>query len=414
MLKQLSQDKWLMLILSLGFVVYTGWAIFVVVTDRPLDYYAYVIGADALWHGQNIYLMSGDEYAPIAQRLGITNYAPPYRYPPLTALTIVPLLYLPLRVGAFVWVFGSGLAALGTCLLLSAKAASWQRRLIVLAGIGFVPLFTTMNAGQVNNFVLVFTAAAIYAWQRKPNHLSGVWLALSLWLKPFTLLLPAVWLWRRTWSALLGLLIASFIITLAGIIAFGLTPTLTQFGSSGGLSPLNGLNSHPANQNFNGLLGRWLVAHEGGASLMNIPTLAVPVYLIVASSFVILTAWLIWTHGTTPQNFELQMALLTVTTHLVAPLTWYHHLAMLFIAFAVLLIRWTDWRKPSGAVIALGIVYALTGLYGLTWKWYIGYTILQDTVTWSLLVVWLLLVKALRAPAPQTTLITNNVPSAAV
>jgi hypothetical protein len=145
MTKFITADKWLIGIVISGFVIYIAWTGFVVTTDRTLDYYVYVIAAHAFGNGENIYTAIGDPYSKIAQELGITNSTSPwylhYQYPILTALVVYPLTFLPLRVGAAIWVGLSGLAALASSLILcSFTNVTWKRRVILMAGVSFVPV----------------------------------------------------------------------------------------------------------------------------------------------------------------------------------------------------------------------------------------------------------------------------------
>jgi len=87
-----------------------------------VDYYTYAIAAYAFTHGIGIYATPEEGYDPIATRLGITVFMTPYLYPPLTAMVVWPLTLIPLHEGAAVWIFSSGLAALGAGLLLAARA----------------------------------------------------------------------------------------------------------------------------------------------------------------------------------------------------------------------------------------------------------------------------------------------------
>ncbi len=392
------RDKWLWLLFILGLLFYAAWTGFVVVTDRPLDYYVYVIAADAFAHGENIYVLP-DSYDLIAGRLGITNYTQPYLYPLLTALLVRPLLLLPLRLGAVIWVFGNGLAALVAALLLGRDADSvWKRRLILAAAIGYVPILTTMNAGQVNGLVLLAAAAALYAWQQNRHGLSGAWLAVSIWLKLYTAVIAGLMAWRFCWRrALAGALIASLAVTALSVFAFGWQPVLSQTSIFSQITIVGGaFSGYPPLQSLGSLIGRWFTPNAYSPALVNAPQLASPIYWSLAVAFGVATLAILWPPGRQARSFELEAALLVVTTHLLSTETWYHHLTMVFIAFAALIKRWPDWRRPHPGMLMLFIAYVLLAVQGLAWKWFVGYTLLLDLATWAGIIVWGLLAVQLR------------------
>lgn len=395
-MRTVLRDPWLLGILGLGVCLYAAWTVFVVLTDRPLDYYVYLIAADTLGQGENIYQAGPDTYRAAARRLGISTDTPDYLYPPLTALVVWPLGLLPLRAGAALWVAGSGMAALGAALLLAAPAPlNWQRRAIVLATVGFVPVLTTMHAGQVNAFVLLATAAALTALRQQREMQGGAWLAVALWLKPLVAALVTLLLWRGYWRALAGMVVASIVIALASAAAFGLEPVLTQNSGRVALAALEPIaDPAPPIQNLRALLGRWLTPHAYGAPLWQAPGLALPLYLACIALTGGVLFWLLWPAGPrSPAQLELEAALLITTTHLLAPLTWYHHLTLLLVALAVLVRCWPDWRRHWWELLLLaGVVLALA-VHGLLWKQLVGHTLLLDLGTWASLLLCLLLAR---------------------
>ncbi|NJP07570.1 MAG: DUF2029 domain-containing protein [Chloroflexaceae bacterium] len=404
----MMRDRWLVGSVVLTVLWYAAWSVFVVYTDRPLDYYVYVIAADVLGRGENIYQLT--DYAPIAERLGITNYTSPYQYPPLTALLVWPLLLLPLRLGALVWVFGSGLAALLSALLLARHALRrWQRRVILLALPGFVPVLVTLHAGQVNALVLLATTVALHCWYQRRAVDGGVALALGLWLKPLAIALPLLLLWRWCWRALGALAATSLLVLAASIIAFGITPVLSQSSGPASLDLTSvPTNPSPPMQHLRALVSRWLLPHETGAPVFVAPQLAESVFVGLLLVFALAVLGLLWPSGRHERGLDLEIAMLIVTTHLLAPLTWYHHLTMLFIAFAVLIARWHPWQQYRGRLLLLALAYCALGVHGLFWKQLVGMTMLLDLGTWSSVVLWALLVWQLWEERGQRSAIIPN------
>jgi glycosyl transferase family 87 len=387
----MTVDRWLTGLLILGLVFYGAWTAFVVATNRPVDFYVYVIGASGLSRGIDIYNAPRSTYDQLAAEFGISNYEGAFQYPLFTALIVRLLSFLPLKVMASVWIFGSGLASLASGFLLGRGCVEpWKRRLILLAAIGFVPTLTTMNAGQINAYVLLFTIVGLLLLQQAKEGRGGFVLALGLWLKPLAALLAGLLLWRWRGRAIVGIAVASVAILAITTITFGPSLAAVQFGGSGGFLSLLGF-AHPANDNFNGLFSRWFTPNDFGTPLIAAPFLAVAAYLVTAALLLIADLWLLWPSGPTRVPLLAEAAIVVVTTHLIVPLTWYHHLTMTFIGFAVLIASWRDWRRSYPAMVALGVAYMCLAIHGLFWHAFVGQTLLLDLATWAELLIWILL-----------------------
>ncbi|MCG6534040.1 MAG: DUF2029 domain-containing protein [Syntrophales bacterium LBB04] len=368
MIKILAEDKWLLGITLIGLLLYLGFTRFAVLHDKPLDYYVYLIAAHTLGSSENIYTLPLSRYELIAQQLGIVTKAAPYVYPILTALLIFPLSFLPLRIGAAIWIGLSGVAALASGLVLcSFTDEKWKRRVILSSTIAFVPVLNAMNAGQVNLFVLLATALTLYYLHRGRDVFGGVAFSMGFWLKPFAIALIPLMVWRRKWKALIGFLLGSFLINFLSLAVFGISPTLSQFkrvmamGAPAGLQvPLAGLQIPLNVQNLNGLLGRAL-------AVTTVPdNIGYLLYIITAGLVGILTVGAI-VFKSNERRFEMEAALFIAATHLIVPLTWYHHLTMMIIVFSFVIVYWHDFKLNSMTMLLLtGLV--VTDMHGIFWK----------------------------------------------
>ena len=391
-------DKSLILVLLIGVVSYSGWTAFVVATDRPVDYYTYAIAAYAFTHGIDIYATPEEGYDPIATRLGITVFMTPYLYPPLTAMVVWPLTLIPLHEGAAVWIFSSGLAALGAGLLLGARADSaWKKRLILIASIGFAPTLASMYLGQVNVFVLLLTVYALRSWRRNSNAKGGGFLAAGIWLKPLAVVEVGLLVWRGRWKALAGVLAASLIVIFASVVAFGSKVILDQLKPYQSIlqptvDPSVAGSSWPGNQNLFSLLSRLLTPNEFGPSLMNSPQLVLITYWILAVAFVAGALALLWPFGLDLRYFELEFALLLTTTLLLSPITQIHHLTVAFIPFALLIERQQTWKRLNWYMLLSGAAYAMMNIQTVLLQQRVfGNLLLLDLATWAEVIIWGLL-----------------------
>jgi Glycosyltransferase family 87 len=405
MTKSVTTDKWLVGIAISGFVIYTAWTGFVVTTDRPHDYYLCVIAAHAFGNGANIYTAAGDPgdhlqqaivrndvqvyYRKIAGELGMNIWVPPpYQYPILTALVVYPLTFLPLRVGAAIWVGLSGLAALAAGLILcSLTNVTWKRRVIVAATVSFVPILTSMSFGQVNLFVLLATVLALSYLHQGKDTFGGVMLSVGIWLKPFAIALIPLLLWRRRWRFIGGLVVGSLLINLISSMVFGIQPILSQFWSVINVTIPAGSWVMPTIQNLNGFLGRLTIDLPSSIGFF--------LYLTVAG-VLLGTTTIVIALNRNRKALEIESALLVVTTLLIAPRTWYHHLAMLALVFSFIVIYWDKNFRWNTMAIILLIGFLLTNIHGLAWKQLSGlHLALTNFPTLTALFLWCLLLTML-------------------
>jgi hypothetical protein len=388
------------LILIVGLALTIAWGANEALTGG-CDYYTYIIAAIALSHGQNIYLASASDYAHIAMQYSIPCWAYPYLYSPLPAIIAWPLTLIPPRLGAAVWIIGSGLAAIASGLLLGNRAdRPWKSDLILLATIGFTPVFSAMHLGQPEAYPLLFTALALYEWRLNRDFLGGALLALGIWFKPMAAGLLLLIFWRSKWQALAGAASASLLTVVAGVAAFGLGPTLTQLNSfvpffrfASSIMPVPDFR-----QNLLGIIVSML------ATQSRIIPLA---YSAVAALFVLAILLVMWPPSRKARGETVEAGLLIVTTTLLFPATEFHHLIMLLLCFAPLIMKWhppnkrswKNWAALTGAyALILGQgVYDLNlfGLSKYSTNFPTAFFVLFSSV-WAQLTLWILLLMELK------------------
>lgn len=359
LIRIIANDKWIMGITAIGLVLYAGFTAFVVLNDRPADYYIYLVSSYALGHGENIYTLPASAYERIAQQLGIVTGTGPYLYPTFTALLIYPLSFLPLRLGAAIWIGLSGLAALASGLVLcSFTTEKWKQRVIMLSIVAFFPVLTTMNLGQVNLFVLLMTVLSLFHLHQGRNVLCGIFFSMGILLKPFAIALIPLMIWHGKWKALGGFFLGFLCINIFSLVVFGISSTISQFtGISRFVTP-SGLNIGLTVQNLNGLLGRLTTGISEPIGYILYLAVAGLIGLISVAAIVL---------KPDRRHFEIEAALLIAATHLIVPATWYHHLTMLIIVFAFVVVYWDHFELDALSILLLlGLI--LTNIHGLLWK----------------------------------------------
>ncbi|MGA2240403.1 MAG: glycosyltransferase family 87 protein [Candidatus Bathyarchaeia archaeon] len=370
-----------------------GWGVY---EGGGCDYYTYAIAAIALSHGQNIYLASPIDYTHIAMQYGIPCWTPGYLYSPLSALIAWPLTLIPLRLGAAIWTIASGIAAVASGLLLGSQAdRPWKSELILISTIGFIPIFSAMRLGQAEAFPLFFTAFAIYEWRRNRGFLGGGLLAFGVWFKPMAAALIFLICWRRQWRMLEGAVVVSLLSIGAGIAAFGLEPTLTQFhrSTSSTIPPPDFL------QNLLGIIVTFLPALQ--------PQWIILVYSAVGALLVLGTLMILWPPGRRAGDLGLEAGLLIAATTLLFPATEFHHLIMLLLCFAPLIAAWPlpskrSWKSWGALAVAYALItiqgiydFNLFGLSKYSPDLRISFSTLLSS-TWAQVILWILLAIQLR------------------
>jgi len=160
----------------------------------------------------------------------------PYFHPPYYTLLIAPLGYLDYR-NAYYAMAAINVVLLAAMILILARSSlqihgrGWIVAVAMIAG--FFPLFVTILQGQSDLVVLVPLAAAYTAWARGRPGLAGGFSALALSKPQLLLLIPVLFLARRSWRALAafaGVLAGLGLVSIAG---FGVGPVLTYLTAVG-------------------------------------------------------------------------------------------------------------------------------------------------------------------------------------
>ena len=160
----------------------------------------------------------------------------PYFHPPYYTLLIAPLAFLDYRHAYYVMAaFNVVLVAVLIAILVTTSLRIRGRAALVASAMiaGFFPIFVTVLQGQSDLVVLVPLAGAYAAWAKGRYGTAGVLSALALAKPQLLLLIPVLFIARRSWRAL-----GAFAGTLAGlglvsVATFGFGPVLTYLNSVG-------------------------------------------------------------------------------------------------------------------------------------------------------------------------------------
>jgi len=387
----LAQALWLRWLLVLALVLlYAGWTGYVISRDKPIDFYLYYLAAYGFAHGYDVY--GNVSWAQLAQETHVPDYAPPYRYPPLTAQLVWPLTLLQPRLAALIWLIGTAIVLILSAWLLGRSThAKWGVTLGLALLLFFVPPLTTMHAGQVNGFVLLALVVALCAFARRDPLGTGVGVAIGAMLKLIPLAHLAYLGWRRQWRAMLtGLIVMVLLFCLAvPLIGWaGLESYARHFLSLGAAGSVFSVG---VSQSIYSFFGRVLISGSNAESLASATQLVQVLGLSTSLVMVLATVALCWPRGDPARLYDLEFALVTTVINLVTPYAWYHQLVLLLIPFFILAKRALTMPSLRWMLIPLTVGYVLTDLHGLIWHHLEPWPLLASTPFYTALMLWGLL-----------------------
>jgi len=160
----------------------------------------------------------------------------PYFHPPYYTLLIAPLAYLDYRT-AYYAMAAVNVFLLGALIVLLVRSSERVHgRSAVVAAVligGFFPLFVTVLQGQSDLVVLVPLAAAYTAWARGRPGWAGIFSGLALAKPQLLLLVPVLFIARRSWRALAGFGAVIAALGAVSVAGFGLGPVLGYVNAVG-------------------------------------------------------------------------------------------------------------------------------------------------------------------------------------
>lgn len=147
----------------------------------------------------------------------------PHILPPWVTLIFYPLGLLPYRASYLAW-GASILLLVGGAIALLLPAAGLRGRAALLgaaAAAASLPVLVLLLQGQSDAPMIAATAAAALAWTRRRSAQAGAFAALALVKPQLVLLLPALFLVRRSWRAVAAFSLGCLVLVLVSLGAFG-------------------------------------------------------------------------------------------------------------------------------------------------------------------------------------------------
>ncbi|MFQ6100790.1 MAG: glycosyltransferase family 87 protein [Anaerolineae bacterium] len=384
-----AQARWLRWLLVAALVMlYTGWIGYQVVRNELYDFNLYYIAAAGFRQGVDIYALAREytganqpRWAELAVQHGVEYYAPPYRYPPLTAQLVLPLTLLPPKVAGSVWIALTAVTFIVSAWLLGKSShLPYGVPLSHLLLFLFVPPLTTMHAGQINGFLLLALSLAVYSLARRDWIGTGVGLALGTLLKLIPLALVLYLPWRRLWKATIiaVIVIVALLLTVPLTLGPGTLQAYARYFFT--IGQPGTVFATPPNQSLNGFWGRLLINQVDSGVIYRI-------YLVSAMLVMLCTLACCWPGGAFVPHWRIEFALIVCALQLITPYTWYHQLVLLLLPLLVLACEIVIGHAPRWWLAPLAIGFLLTDLHGLLWH-HITPTLLLSTPFYTIVMLW--------------------------
>jgi hypothetical protein len=304
----------------------------------------------------------------VAREAGVANpnY---YLYPPLFAIAMLPLAFVPYGPAFALWL-GINVLLLAASLWIF-LAGRRERSLLVpascalLAG-AFYPVWHHLKIGQSSLLVLLLLAATLALLIRRRDTAAGLVLAVAILLKLTPGILLALLVMKRRWRAVGAAVAGVLALTLLSSLVTGVQPQVTYFGK---MVPLLGSGTafYP-NQSLNGFLTRLLDAGDYRKADLSLDLQAPRILATALAAGVVILSLLAIARrrrgGESREALEDGFATLVVASLLVSPISWEHHYVIILLPAWILIRRWGDRGASSRpAVVATGVALALTGSY---------------------------------------------------
>jgi hypothetical protein len=286
-----------------------------------------------------------------------------YPNPPIMAILLEPLAYLPPVPGALCWY--------GLKVLMAVLSFYWMVKLVEAGGVPFAPwarvlaallslkpVLDDLSHGNVNLFILFLVVACFAARQARRDGLAGGLLALAIACKVTPALLVPYFVYKRAWGLLIGCMIGLMLFLAPGFVPaarLGMDHNQRQLTSwyQVMVKPfvLEGkVTAEHINQSLPGLAHRLLSESpsfvvfendiETPARYHNIASLApqtvnrlTKVALLVFAGVVV---WVCRSPGRAGWQVGAELGLIAMGMLLFSERTWKHHAVTMMIPFVVL------------------------------------------------------------------------------
>jgi alpha-1,2-mannosyltransferase len=318
------------------------------------DFGAYLGAAQASAAHADIYAA----FTHQAQNVALSGFD----YPPVVALLVTPLAYVPVNVAATLWLLVGVAATFAGAVIVTRTLlpATWPRlELAVFMTVLYAPATYNLWHGQMNPVVFLLLALALRSWVRGEQTRCGALIGVAAAIKLAPVVLLLLFLRRRWWK---GTAAAGAVLAVSfggGVLVYGLHTTVEYLQSV--LPVLSRDDGWLYNQSWAGAVNRLadhsVLAFQPGLLVTRVVALALSVASLAAA------AWTVRPGRIGSETRGAQFGAGVIAMLLAGTITWYAHDIHLLIplaAGAALVARRREYRRPL--VISLVLVALATAV----------------------------------------------------
>ncbi len=305
-------------------------------TVGGIDFKAYYIAADMLQGGKDLYDVELQTQEVLARGLPLNESF--YIYPPLLAITFLPLIALSMHTAAQFWFF-TNLMLYGVSLFLIAQALELGRLirmlpLLWILAFLFPPALFTLYKGQVNIVVLLLLAMTYWLYRKGLQTRAGLALGIAVMIKIIPAFLLLYFMWKRKYLLSLAAIGAIVVISILGLMFVGLTPHKTYFTEV--LPSLAQPRPNPANQSLGGFFSLLFIENVYTDYFLHSPALWKALTCALSLALIAAMAAICSRQRWEEQRLELEISLVIAAMPLIANIAWVDMFVLLVFPYAAL------------------------------------------------------------------------------
>ena len=334
------------------------------------DFEIFYQAAERLRAGENIYAETAAFKEALEQgtfNLKDENLRWPYGNPPLLAVLIVPLTFLPYQEAATFWMWFNAALLLAACavVLAAIRRLDWAGAVVVLVLLyGFYPATTCLRLGQTEILLFLLMALSFLALKRGRDTWAGAALGLAAAIKFFPVAFIVFLLWKRKWKAALWGIGVAVVAFGASVILVG-PENFAAYTQAWSVYTGGAFSAFPLNQSLNGFFSRLFRPNVFEPTLRNLdlPGLATALWL---GSAAVLGAALAWVTrkpmDVRAERFDLEFSAAIMVLLLAEPHSQAYAFVWVLLPLIVLACRIVTARRWSWPeVVALAAGYFMLG-----------------------------------------------------